>query len=273
MRLHRSFTALLGLLAIAACEKNAVRDLTGPLPDARIMYFNFALNSPGTHLYADDTKVTANVFSVCSSAANPPVTANDSLCATAGRQSTLGIGYGGVASGGLYAGVDAGSRTIQARLSADQATVVASAAATIQEGKHYTFYSSGVYNTTTKSADGFLVEDNLSPTINWNVATVRFVNAISNSQPMTLYATNTETGEVVAVGGSVAYKSAGEFTQLAPGSYDLATRTSASGTNLIVRTGVSFEPGRTYTIGARGDMTVTSATATNRPFLDFSANR
>lgn len=273
MRLHRSFTALLGLVALAACEKNAVRDITAPLPAARIMFFNFAVNAPSVHLYAGDTKVTATTFSACSNAANPPVTSNDSLCLTAGRQSAAGVGYGGVGSGGLYSGVSAGARALNARLASDQATVVASSQATIQEGKHYSYYTSGFYNSTTKSADGFLVEDNLSPTINWNVAAVRFVNAISNSQPMTLYAKNTETGEQIAVGGTVAYKSAGEFVQLAPGSYDLSTRTSATGAGLVVRTGVSFEPGRTYTIGARGDMTVTSATATNRPFLDVSENR
>jgi len=37
--------------------------------------------------------------------------------------------------------------------------------------------------------------------------------------------------------------------------------------------GVSFIGGRVYTIGARGDITITSTTATNRPFLDNTANR
>jgi hypothetical protein len=36
---------------------------------------------------------------------------------------------------------------------------------------------------------------------------------------------------------------------------------------------VSFSPGRVYTITARGDMTVTSSTATTRPQLDNTANR
>ena len=75
------------------------------------------------------------------------------------------------------------------------------------------------------------------------------------------------------IGGAVAYKSGGAFTPLPNGVYDLATRTAGSATNAIVRTAVSFVAGRVYTIGARGDMTVTSTTATNRPFLDNTANR
>jgi hypothetical protein len=44
-------------------------------------------------------------------------------------------------------------------------------------------------------------------------------------------------------------------------------------TNAIARTAVSFSAGKVYTISARGDMTVVSTTATNRPFLDNTANR
>jgi hypothetical protein len=40
-----------------------------------------------------------------------------------------------------------------------------------------------------------------------------------------------------------------------------------------VRTGVTLAGGRIYTVGARGDITITSTTATNRPFLDNTTNR
>ena len=53
----------------------------------------------------------------------------------------------------------------------------------------------------------------------------------------------------------------------------LSTRYTGSSTNAIVRAGVSFVAGKVYTISARGDITVTSTTATNRPFLDNTANR
>ncbi|HEU4564815.1 MAG TPA: hypothetical protein VFS05_09210, partial [Gemmatimonadaceae bacterium] len=58
-----------------------------------------------------------------------------------------------------------------------------------------------------------------------------------------------------------------------PGSYDLHARAAGSTTDLIVRTTLLFEAGHVYTITARGDMTVTSSSATNRPYLDNTANR
>jgi hypothetical protein len=57
------------------------------------------------------------------------------------------------------------------------------------------------------------------------------------------------------------------------GGYDLLVREGSATTNRITRTAVAFSAGRVYTITARGDMTITSTTATNRPFLDNTANR
>jgi hypothetical protein len=186
---------------------------------------------------------------------------------------TAGVAYGIAASGGLYSGMEAGQYTFAARLASDQTTVVSTAPATIEGGKYYSYYQSGFYNSTTRTADGFVVEDNFPATIDWAVAQVRFVNAISNAQPMTLRITNTEANQEITVGGEVAYKAAGAFVAVPPGAYDLMTRYAGSTTNQIVRTGVPFEPGRIYTITARGDITVTSTTATNRPFLDNTTNR
>ena len=153
-------------------------------------------------------------------------------------------------------------------------TIIAmSNAVNITDGKSYSFYMSGFYNTTSKSVEAFVVEDAYPPDIDWTVAIVRFVNAISNANPMTLYAKSSTTGTEVAVGGSIAYKAAGAFVTLPGGSYDLSTRYAGSSTNAITRTAVSFSAGRVYTISARGDITITSTTATNRPFLDNTANR
>jgi hypothetical protein len=71
----------------------------------------------------------------------------------------------------------------------------------------------------------------------------------------------------------VAYQAGGAFTALPAGVYDLFARESGATANKISRTAVSFVAGRVYTIGARGDITVVSTTATNRPFLDNTANR
>lgn len=273
MRLHRLVTALLSVVALAACEKNAVRDLTGPLPTARIKFFNFGLNSPAVHFYAGDRKISASLTGLCSAAKNPPVTANDSLCLTLGRESTAGIAYGDAASSGLYSGIDPGQYTFAARLASNQSTVVSSIPTTIENGKAYSYYQSGLYNATTKTADGFIIEDNFPSTIDWSVSLVRFVNAISNAQPLTLSVINTETAQEVAIGTGTAYKTGSAFVSLPPGTYDLRVRSAGSTTSQILRTNVSFEPGRVYTIAARGDMTVTSPTATNRPLLEFSRNR
>jgi len=97
------------------------------------------------------------------------------------------------------------------------------------------------------------------------------VNAISNSQPMTLYVKGSTATSEIAVGSAVAYKNAGAFTPVPADVYELDTRTAGSSTNLITRTAVSFVAGHMYTVTARGDMT-SSATAT-KPALDNTANR
>lgn len=276
MRLHRAFLALAALVSLAACEKNAVQDITGPVPAARIKFFNFGVNAPGVQFYAGDTKLTAASIATCSTAKNPPVTATDSMCVTTGTESTTGITYGGVSSSAWYIGVDPGQYTFDARLmtpAADKGKTVASVPQAIADGKAYSYYVSGFYNTTTKTADAFIVEDEMPAVIDWSAAYVRLVNAIGNSQPMTLSAKNVATGATVTIGGATAYKSASAFVKLAPGAYDLTITYSGDATPKITRTNVGFEAGHRYSITARGDMTVTSTTATNRPFLDNTEHR
>lgn len=259
MKRHTTtIAALLCAGLLSACGEAPVRDISGPPPAAsRVRFFNFGVNAPGVNFYADATKMTA-------------ITS-----ATPGLESTTGIVYGGVGAGGAYSAIEPGDHTLTGKIAAatDKDLAIATSAATIADGKFYSFYMSGFYNTTTKTVDSFVVEDPVVEPTDFTVATVRFVNAISNSTPMTLFAKNTVTGVEVAVGGDVAYKGAGAFTPLATAVYDLSTRVTGSTTNAIVRTGVSFLGGRVYTVGARGDMTVVSTTATTRPFLDNTPNR
>ena len=45
MSLHRSFAALAACaIALTACEKNAVQDITGPVPSAGIKFFNWGVD-------------------------------------------------------------------------------------------------------------------------------------------------------------------------------------------------------------------------------------
>ncbi|MEW5918378.1 MAG: DUF4397 domain-containing protein [Gemmatimonadota bacterium] len=255
MMRYRRLTWLLGAALLAACEENAVQEITGPDPGARVKFFNFGVGAPAVNFYANTTKMTA-------------------ISSTTGNESTNGTAYGAVGSGGFYSAIEEGQYSLEGKIAAatDKDLAIAKVTTTIENGKHYSFYMSGFYNTTAKSVEAFVVEDPLPPDFDYSTAYVRFVNAISNSNPMTLYA-RPATGNEVSIGSTVAYKAAGAFVAVPGGVYTISTRAAGATTNLITRTSVSFSAGRVYTISARGDMTVTSTTATSRPFLDNTLNR
>lgn len=250
---------ILGLLLITAlysCEKNAVQDITGDAPQARIKFFNFGLGTPGVNFYANDVKMTA-------------------ISSTSGTESVTGVVYGGVGAGGLYSSIKPGTYVFSGKIAAlvDKDLAISTITSTIAAQKDYSFYQSGVYNTTSKTIDGFVVEDAFPATLDTGRAYVRFVNAIYNSSAMTLYAKNANTTAAEeAVGAAVAYKAGGAFIALPNGVYNLNVRTTGSATNLITRAAVSFSKGRIYTIGARGDLSPTAVTA-NKPALDNTLNR
>jgi hypothetical protein len=272
MTIQRSLALLAGAVVLAGCsfEKNTVQDITGPVAGAKVKFFNFGVNAPGVNFYANDAKITAISATGCA-APNDTTT----VCRTEGKESTTGTVYGGAGNAGLYATVVPGSYTLAGKIAAatDKDLVISQLTANIEAGKSYSVYLSGFYNTTAKTIDGFVLEDAFPAAIDYSVAYVRFVNAIANSAPMTLYAKSTTTTTESAVGDAVAYKSGGAFVALAPGSYDLNTRLVGSATNAISRAEVSFAAGHVYTIASRGDITVTSTTAATRPQLDNTANR
>ena len=256
MTRFRSIAVLLSAAALIACDKNAVQDITGSPPAARIKFFNFGLGAPGVNFYANDTKLTA-------------------VTSATGTEATTGVTFGNVGAGGLYTGIEPGQYTFAGRIAAtvDKDLAISNLPFTIENGKFYSMYLSGPYNTTTKTVDSFIVEDDFSQELDFTVAQVRFVNAIYNANPMTLYATHSVTGVQETINGPVAYKAWSDFIEIPPGSYNLRTRYTGSPTNVISRDAVSFSGGRAYTITARGDITVTGTTATNRPFLDNTLNR
>jgi hypothetical protein len=261
MNRYRSLAALLSAAVLASCGKDAVQTITAPATGASVKFFNFGVNAPGVNFYANDTKMTA-------------------ISSTTGAESTTGTAYGGVGNGGLYSAIPAGAYTLSGRIAAttDKNLPVSSLQATLEDGKYYSFYQSGFYDANAKTIDGFLVEDAFPAQIDFTVATVRFVNAISNSNPMALFATNTTTATEYPIGGVVAYKNAGAFTQIPGGVYNLSTREAGSTTNVLIRNSVSFSGGRVYTITARGDITVaststTTCASTNKTCLDNTTNR
>jgi len=255
---HRLLATLLCVVALAACDKNAVQVLpTDPLQGSRIKFFNFGVNAPGVNFYADNTKMTA-------------------ILSATGVEATTGVPYGGVGNGGAYSTIASGSYTLTGRIAAaiDKDTAVAIVNATMDDGKLYSFYLSGFYNSTTKKVDAFVVEDPVTPPTDYSKAYVRFVNAIANASPLTLYATirnavDTTKVDTISVNAGVAYKSAGAFTGLRIGVYNLFARYTDSTTNKISRTNVTLLGGRVYTVGALGDITA----AAKAPTLDNTANR
>jgi hypothetical protein len=261
MTRYSSIAALLFASLLAACGEKEILGLTGTDPQARVKFFNFGVNAPSVNFYADETKMTA-------------------IQSTSGTESTTGIAYGGVGAGGAYTTIAPGQHTLTGRIAAatDKDLAISSVNTTIEDGKYYSFYMSGFYNTTTKTVEGFVVQDNFPISTDSTVATVRFVHAISNANPMTLYAKSTTAGSTeVPVGAEVAYMGAGAFVTVPAGAYDLITRYTGLTTNALARTGVSFVGRKVYTITARGDITVapttTGCAAANRTCLDNTANR
>jgi hypothetical protein len=256
MNRYASLAALVFVGALSSCGTKEIQSITGPFSNSRIRFFNFGVNAPGVNFYANTTKMTA-------------------ITSASGTESTNGIAYGTVGAGGAYSAIAPGQYTLTGKIAAatDKDLAVSTVTTTIADGKYYSFYISGFYDATAKTVEGFVVEDPFVAPTDFSVASVRFVSAISNANPMTLYAKNTTTGTEVAVGAETAYKGAGAFTAVPAGVYDLSTRYTGSATNAITSKGASFNGGGVYTVTARGDITVTSATATNRPFLDITANR
>jgi hypothetical protein len=267
----RISAALLGVAVLTACSKDGVQNITAPTSGAYIKFYNFAVNAPSVNFFANDTKVTA----ISSTSCTPPATPPNPACTSTGIEAAAGTAYGSAGNAGLYSTLAPAQYAFTGRIATatDNGVPVAKVSGTLVDGKYYSFYTSGFYDATAKTSDAFIVEDPIPQQIDFVTSYVRFVNASSNSNPMTLYAKNTVTGDSVVVGTSIAYKSAGAFVPMPGAFYDLTVRYTGSNTGVIVRTGVSFLGNRVYTVSSRGDMTVVSTTATNRPTLDNTANR
>lgn len=260
-KLQQIAALVVSAAALAACGDNGQTDITAPAPTASVMFFNEGLNSPGVNFFANETKLTA-------------------VSSASGAESPVGTTYSQVAAGGYYTGVAPGQYTFSGRLSdttaANHNAVISSVSTTIAAGKAYSYYQSGPYDATAKKIDAWVVEDPIPATYDYTVANVRFVNAIYNANPGTLTATNADTSihptpPPVVIGGAIGYKSAGAYTPVPVGSYNLSV--AGLGATPVTRANVAFAGGRYYTITARGDITVTSSKAATYPTLDNQANR
>jgi len=268
MNRYASLALALCAVAAAACGDQIAQEITAPVAGARVKFFNFSVGSPGVNFFANDAKITAIGSTTCA----PPADTT-TACKTTGAEPTTGTAYNAVGNSGLYNQIAAGSVTFTGKIAAttDKGLAITTLASQVDNNKYYSFYLSGAYDATSKKTDSFIVEDAIPETPDYTQAYVRFVNAISNSSPMTLFAKNTLTATETALGGTIAYKAAGVFTAIPAGVYDLNTRTAGSTTNVITRTAVGFSAGHIYTITARG--TIGSTVTANVPALDNTANR
>jgi hypothetical protein len=270
-KLYIGLTAMLLSAVLFSCKKNGIQVIDQPinLTDyAQIKYFNFAvgLTVPSVNFYANDAKVTGTV-------------------SLTGAESTTGTATGGVYPASGYTALPGGNYVFKAQIPTTATTDANLAIATtpstaLANNKFYSLYTSGIYNTGTKMAEAFVIEDVL-PAYDPNVANIRLVNTISNApQAFDFYVKNTTIpgSTEVKIASAVAYKSGSAFVTVPVGNYELYVRyPSSATTNVISRTGstvVSLNGGKVYTLATRGDIAVSATgTAANRPQIDFTANR
>lgn len=247
--------AFLSVLGLYSCKKNAVQEIDVKVTSgAQVRFFNFSVNAPLVNFYANDTKVTAG------------------LSATGKESTTAGVAYGSVGPTNNYALITPGSYSFKgvtpSTATTNPNTAISSLTATVAEGKYYSYYLSGLYSSTTKTSDAFILEDNF-PAIDTATAYVRFVHASANIKNLNFVIKNTNTSEELSVASNIAYKNGSVFVKVANGVYDLFGRYSATPTaNFVTRTNVSFVKGKVYTITMRGDESVPASI-----LLDNTADR
>lgn len=270
MRSLKPIAALLCAAALNSCdlfEEREIRDITAPsIPASRIKFNNFSPGSVGVNFFANDVKMTGISTTACT-----PLPAADpqrAQCLAAGTESATGVVYGGNASGGLYVGIEPGQYTLASKIAAQDVTV-STVTQAIDPGKYYSFFMSGIYNTTSRTAEAFVVEDPIpSGPIDFDVAHVRLVNAVPNGTgDLNLFGTIAG-GTEIAIGGATAYRSADAFIAVPVGTYNVRVAYTGVTSSLITRNGVAFEAGKVYTLTARGNTATASTLA-----LDFTQNQ
>ncbi len=265
---YKSILLLLCAATVSSCGDNAVQSITQPPAGSFIKFHNFSVSAPSVNFYSDATKISGT-------------------SSTSGAESATGTAYpaagvGGVGNGGFYSSLAPGASVFTGKIPSTAATdkdlAISTANATLETGKYYSYFQSGIYNSTTKTADAFVLEDAFPAEFDYNFTYVRFVNASSNSQPLTLYVKSTAVTTPPPVEellvSAIAYKTGSAFLKGNPGTYDLNARVTGSSANAVTRPAVSFLPGRVYTVTVVGDMTLpTTGTAATRPVFNVTANR
>ena len=196
----------------SACGDEALTNITEPPAGNSRIRFPFRVLAPGVNFYANDTKMSAIATTACSSTTPIP-----EACTTTGSESTTGLGYSAVSAGGAYSAIAAGQYTLTGRIAAatDKDLPIATVARTLEDGKSYSYYMSGIYNTTTKTSDAFVVEDPWFCPEFWECSSETGPRDIQRESVDSLCAGYRY--EMRRHRGEVAYKGAGTFTVIPAG--------------------------------------------------------
>lgn len=245
----------------AGCDKEFVVDRAaeGEIVGARIRLYNFAMTAPTVNFYSNETKISA-------------VASSNQL------EALGGVVYGGEYPNNQYALAPAGNRNILAitpmNLAVNGSLTIATIPADLADGKFYSIYTSGIYDSVNKIAEGFYVEDVFPQQIDSAGAYVRIVNPCPNSSiKLMLQKTQTIAGvktvlEEIEVGNHVEYQKASPFLLITPGAWELVLTDLNSG-KTAVRNATSFLKQRVYTLSLRGNI----VTGVPTPFIDFTTNK
>ncbi|SMD04843.1 DUF4397 domain-containing protein [Pedobacter nyackensis] len=256
--MKKNYIIILSVVALlfSSCEKNAVQVIDSLPNGPFVRGYNFAVNGPSVNFYVNDTKISATN-------------------STTGIEATTGVAYAGIfpANNNYLSLSNTGSvvfkTIIPSKASANPGVVIATVPATIEAGKYYSLFTSGVYDATAKTTSGFILEDAL-PAPDTSVAYVRFVNTVPNAtNGFDLKAVNTTILNQVVIAPVIAYKAASGFTKVPNGVYNLTSVSANVPANYtITRNTVSFSKGFVYTIASRGSVTVAGNLG-----LDLTRNR
>lgn len=242
-----------------SCEKNTIQKIDSAPKGAFVRFYNFALSGPSVNFYIDDAKISAN-------------------SSATGIEATTGVNYGGIfPANNSYVSIentgDVSFKTIvPSTATANPNVTIVSVNTSIEPDKYYSFFTSGVYNATTKTTSGFVVEDIL-PAVDTSMAYVRFVNTFPNNlNGFSLKAVNTNTLEEFVITAPISFQGSSAFLKVPGAVYNLiATSSNVPMSYTITRKDVSLSKGFVYTIASKGDPTVT--TGANLPSLDLTRNR
>lgn len=260
----KSLTLLVGLsLFILSCKEEAVLNINEPIVGARIKLYNFAVSGPTVNFYSGETKVSA-------------------VLSATGVESINGINFGAVYPGTGYGLSPEGQRELKAVTPSTITTTtpnmtIATVSANLVNDKFYSVFVSGLYNTTDKKADMFVVEDDFPKGLDTAKTYIRLVNPGYNTTTIkaVLTKTTTITGlppvvEDFPLASGIPYKGASPFVAFKPGSYAITVTDAGSG-KVVTRAATVFLKERVYTLALKGNLV--TATPAVAPVIDFTTNQ